>query len=388
MVVRLAVVVVVGRAVVVVEDTVVVVESVVVVADTSVVVVVSSACAGVAATHQKTPIPSTSAKMSIAGKGRANGVGRGTRLRAGAGREGIPRRIHRGLKRFSRPISPNTTFPRLLPLYRQGAGNTYAIPSVRASQKAPVPTAPPFGPGWLTGWAVPRHRQFTGRWCAKSNYRLYDLFAPEGWVNEDVFAYSNASGTERSLVLYNNAPRRAQGWIRESAAYAEKVRGGSGSPAPRWPRGSSSPRGMDGTRCSASTGRGSSHLSDSREIAERGLAVDLAPYGFQVFLDFSEVADDARGSWSRLCGRLAGQPVQSLGRALREMELAPVREAFRDTLAALRSPEPMPAIAAYARFVEAAAAAAGGTVRPGHLLARVRPGPPRDHGARPVEGAR
>jgi hypothetical protein len=54
------------------------------------------------------------------------------------------------------------------------------------------------------------------------------------------------------------------------------------------------------------------------------------------------------------------------------MELAPVRDAFRDvlvairdTIAALRSPDPMPAIAAYARFAEAAAAFAPGTIDPG-----------------------
>ena len=45
-------------------------------------------------------------------------------------------------------------------------------------------------------------------------------------VNEDVFAYSNRRGEERGLVLYNNRFAEAQGWVRTSAAFAVKTRGG------------------------------------------------------------------------------------------------------------------------------------------------------------------
>jgi glycosidase len=47
------------------------------------------------------------------------------------------------------------------------------------------------------------------------NFLLYDFYTPEGHVNEDVFAYSNAAPTgERGLVLYNNKYAEARGWIR------------------------------------------------------------------------------------------------------------------------------------------------------------------------------
>ena len=36
------------------------------------------------------------------------------------------------------------------------------------------------------------------------HFLLYDFFAPEGYVNENVFAYSNRSGDERSLIIYHN----------------------------------------------------------------------------------------------------------------------------------------------------------------------------------------
>ena len=50
------------------------------------------------------------------------------------------------------------------------------------------------------------------------NFLLYDFFAPDGSVNEDVFAYSNRVGDERALVVYHNKFADARGWIRMSAA--------------------------------------------------------------------------------------------------------------------------------------------------------------------------
>ena len=59
------------------------------------------------------------------------------------------------------------------------------------------------------------------------NFLLYDFFTPEGYVNENVFAYSNRSGDERSLVIYHNKYDSVQGWVRSSVAYLFKVwRGG------------------------------------------------------------------------------------------------------------------------------------------------------------------
>ncbi|MFQ5900542.1 MAG: alpha-amylase family glycosyl hydrolase, partial [Thermodesulfobacteriota bacterium] len=48
------------------------------------------------------------------------------------------------------------------------------------------------------------------------NFLLYDFFTPEGSVNEDVFAYSNRVGDERTLMVYHNRFNTAKGWIRTS----------------------------------------------------------------------------------------------------------------------------------------------------------------------------
>src|SRR4029450_12976470 len=60
------------------------------------------------------------------------------------------------------------------------------------------------------------------------DFRLYDFFTDDGWVNEDVFAYSNRRGDARALVVYHNRYAQTRGWIRTSWAYAEKVGDGGG----------------------------------------------------------------------------------------------------------------------------------------------------------------
>ena len=61
------------------------------------------------------------------------------------------------------------------------------------------------------------------------NFLLYDFFSPEGYVNENVFAYSNRSGDERVLVIYHNKYESARGWVRTSVAYSVKAEEGDRS---------------------------------------------------------------------------------------------------------------------------------------------------------------
>src|SRR5947208_12028673 len=55
------------------------------------------------------------------------------------------------------------------------------------------------------------------------HFLLYDFFTPEGHVNEDVFAYSNRAGNQRSLVIYHNKYAETRGWVRTSVAYSGKM---------------------------------------------------------------------------------------------------------------------------------------------------------------------
>ncbi|MDR2051985.1 MAG: alpha-amylase [Treponema sp.] len=171
-----------------------------------------------------------------------------------------------------------------------------------------------------------------------ADFCLFDLWDSNGSVNENVFAYSNRAGGERTLVLYNNAYSQASGWIREGSANIPQ---------------------KDGTSRRDSLGQAIGLNSDdrffvlfreqrqnrwfirsSKEIAERGLFVSLNGYEAQVFLDIHEVMDSAPGSaayrwdarWSKLNAELNGRGVWDLDAALKDIFLgelyAPFAECF------------------------------------------------------------
>jgi hypothetical protein len=171
-----------------------------------------------------------------------------------------------------------------------------------------------------------------------AGFCLFDLWDSNGSVNENVFAYTNHAGNERSLVLYNNAYSPATGWIREGAANIPQKDGSSRRDSLCQTLGL---RGDD--RCFALLREQRQNrwfIRSSKEIAERGLFVSLNGYQAQVFLDIHEVADSAPGSaeyrwdarWSKLNAELDGRGVWDLDTALKDIFLgelyAPLAECF------------------------------------------------------------
>ena len=57
-----------------------------------------------------------------------------------------------------------------------------------------------------------------------ANFVLYDFWTGYG-VNENVFAYSNRNGNDRSIILYNNSYTSTSGSIKVSAASMDKGSG-------------------------------------------------------------------------------------------------------------------------------------------------------------------
>ena len=159
-------------------------------------------------------------------------------------------------------------------------------------------------------------------------FLFYDFYAPEGHVNEDVFAYSNRSGEERALVLYNNRYAEARGWARTSAAFA--VRSGSGKILVQkcLGEGLALPNDPGVFTIFREHFSGLQFIRNCRELWEKGMYAELGAYRCQVFLDFSIFHDDEKGRWSGLAGELAGRGVVSMDAALRERELRPVRAPF------------------------------------------------------------
>ncbi len=157
------------------------------------------------------------------------------------------------------------------------------------------------------------------------NFLLYDLWTPEGQVNENVFAFSNGTPAEKALVFYNNAYEEARGWIKTSAAYAEKDPSGEKVLLQK----------------SLAEGLGLSNQADcfvplqeqrtgqwiirsSKELYEAGMYLELNGYETQVYLEIQEVRDNELGHYAALHHELNGASVPSIDQALKMRLLAPL----------------------------------------------------------------
>ncbi len=228
-----------------------------------------------------------------------------------------------------------------------------------ATLMATLPGLPMFGHGQVEGfaekygmeyrrayldeerdhWLVERHERELfplfhrrGQFAEVRDFLLYDVVDDGGGVLEDVYAFSNGRGTERSLVVFHNRYASVAGRIRNSVTYASSVEGGKRPTRRTLAEGwglADDPAGLVRFRDLVS---GLEYLHRVGEIRERGLAFRLEAYGRRVFLDVVEVHDGAAGLWGRLADRLGGQGVPSLDGAMRTLELEPVHAALRRVL--------------------------------------------------------
>ena len=183
-------------------------------------------------------------------------------------------------------------------------------------------------------------------------FLLYDFFTDHGHVNEDVFALSNRSGHDRALVVFNNRYATASGWIRASCAYAEKLPQGKRMRQRTLGEGFSLSGDADAYIACRDVFSGLEHLYRQRDLAERGMKIDLHAYQTHVFLDWRDLHSDASHPWSQLCDELCGRGVSSLDDALRDLQLRPVHQALR----AILDPAVAGAFAAAATDADASAA--------------------------------
>ena len=169
-----------------------------------------------------------------------------------------------------------------------------------------------------------------------AEFWLFDFFAGDGAVNEDVFAFTNRRGGERALVVYHNRYARAQGWLRVSAARA--VRDADGARLAR--RTLAEALGLrlgPGVLVACHDLRGGlEYLFDGVSLAEQGLPLALEAYESRVLLDWRELYDDGAHPWRQLLAELAGRGAPSLAEALRGLELRGVHAAWRELLAPSR----------------------------------------------------
>ncbi len=186
-------------------------------------------------------------------------------------------------------------------------------------------------------WLVGRHERqvfpiFHRRYlfAEVENFYLYDFYTPGGAVDENVFAYSNEAGGQRSLVLYHNKYAETAGWINSTSAYAVKDANGE--------------KHLEQTTLAHALRipseetmylifrdvvDGLEYIRSCRELHERGLYAEMHAYHAQVFIDFREIADNEYGQYGQLCRYLNGRGVPSVNEAMKELFLEPVHTPLR-----------------------------------------------------------
>jgi glycosidase len=172
------------------------------------------------------------------------------------------------------------------------------------------------------------------RFAGSRDYRLYDLVT-DGGVDEHVFAYSNGSGVERSVVVYHDRFASTAGRIRDSVAFA--VKDGDGE------------RHLERTALADALGlsdepeavvsfrdprTGYGLVATVRELRERGLELRLEAYENHAFTEIEE-HPPSDAAWRRLVGQLGGAGAASLDDALAAMRYEAIHRGLRAAIVAL-----------------------------------------------------
>ncbi len=156
------------------------------------------------------------------------------------------------------------------------------------------------------------------------NFELYDFVSPTEDVNENVFAYSNRSGSEMALVLYNNSYIEAFGSIRYSVNKVQKNNSVSNTTI-------ANALSLNGNHSFFYSCRDYAtnlyYLISGEEFHHNGFHLHLRGYQFKVLLDFNEI-NDLDGKYRRLYDHLGGRGVESLDKALMELYLTPFHNSF------------------------------------------------------------
>ncbi len=161
-------------------------------------------------------------------------------------------------------------------------------------------------------------------------FQLYDFFDNHGGVNENVFAYSNGAGRDRSLVLYNNRFDEAKGWIRYSAPSNDGF-GNMASHDLAYGLGLS-PDSHPLFTLFRDLISGLEYIRSNGAILNEGLYTELGAFKYHVFIDFRQVAEAAKKPYGELARFLAGRGVPSLDDAMADLILQPVTHPFREAV--------------------------------------------------------
>jgi hypothetical protein len=160
-----------------------------------------------------------------------------------------------------------------------------------------------------------------------THFLLYDFWSEHGAVDENVFAYSNRSGNQRAVILYNNSYGSTRGTIHHSSAFADK---GSRQLIQRsLAEGIGIPYEDDVFFAFRDTARGLEYLRRAKDVHHHGFNVDLRGYQYVVLIDWRELRASASQPWDKLCDALHGAGVHNLWEAFARLRFRPLHESLR-----------------------------------------------------------
>jgi glycosidase len=226
-----------------------------------------------------------------------------------------------------------------------------------ATMMATLPGLPMFGHGQVEGftekygmeyqrprydetpnqWLVERHTREIApllhtRWlfAESDNFLLYDFWKEDGTVDENVYAYSNARGGQRALVIYHNRYGETRGTIHHSTGFIDKANGGLRQRTLQ--DGLNLPTDHDVILAFRDVSNGLEYLRRASDLNQRGFSLQLNAYKYHVLLHWRELRASREYPWDRLHDSLHGAGVPNLDEALDQLRLQPLHEALRAAL--------------------------------------------------------
>lgn len=186
-------------------------------------------------------------------------------------------------------------------------------------------------------WLIDRHNReiaplLHSRWlfAESENFLLYDFWKEDGTVDENVYAFSNARGGQRALVLYHNRYAETRGTIHHSTGFVDKVNGGLRQRSLQ--DGLHLPADRDVILAFRDVSNGLEYLRRASDIHQRGFSFHLQAYKYHVFLYWRELRASREYPWDKLHDALHGAGVPNLDEALEQLRLQPLHDALRATL--------------------------------------------------------
>jgi hypothetical protein len=159
------------------------------------------------------------------------------------------------------------------------------------------------------------------------HFNIFDYIDSYGNINENVFAYTNRFGNERTLVFYNNKYEQAQGRIHFSAPKLTQTGNGKETLTVSLAQALDIRGGEKIFYAFREHISGLEYLKKGDEINENGFHWNLNGFEYRLFWEFREIYDE-NGDYEKLYWKTGGEGVPSIERAFEEMQLQPLHDCY------------------------------------------------------------